>query len=418
MTSQLEIIGTILFGIAVAHTFLANSIRRFGDRFAEGSVLENLFHFLGEVEVVFGLWAALFVVCVWTLASKTEAIIFLENRSFAEPLFVFVIMVVCSTRPILEAAKSCLGLLAALIPGDRTIVRLFILLFVTPLLGSFITEPAAMTVAALILRDEFFSKSQSQVFKYACMAVLFVNISIGGTLTPYAAPPVLMVASTWQWDLNFMLTHFGWRAVLACLINSILMTWFFSRHIKSIKLQRDSSKKVPHWVTFIHLAFLVFLVINHQYEVIVIGAFLFFLGFVEVSQEYQSELQLKPGLLVAFFLGGLVILGKVQGWWLEPLIRDLKAFEMFSGALVLTSITDNAALTYLGAQVPNLSDSLKYALVAGAVVGGGMTVIANAPNPAGYSIFLSTFGRQGIHPLKLALGAVVPTLVAAIVFWI
>jgi hypothetical protein len=56
---------------------------------------------------------------------------------------------------------------------------------------------------------------------------------------------------------------------------------------------------------------------------------------------------------------------------------------MYFGATALTAITDNAALTYLGSLVEGVSDQLKYALVAGAVSGGGLTVIANAPNPAG-----------------------------------
>ena len=57
---------------------------------------------------------------------------------------------------------------------------------------------------------------------------------------------------------------------------------------------------------------------------------------------------------------------------------------LFFGAAALTAITDNAALTYLGSLVEDISDQSKYSLVAGAVAGGGLTVIANAPNPAGF----------------------------------
>jgi hypothetical protein len=45
-------------------------------------------------------------------------------------------------------------------------------------------------------------------------------VSIGGTLTSYAAPPVLMLASAWQWDSGFMLAHFGWKAAVAVLVNA------------------------------------------------------------------------------------------------------------------------------------------------------------------------------------------------------
>lgn len=122
---------------------------------------------------------------------------------------------------------------------------------------------------------------------------------------------------------------------------------------------------------------------------------------------------------MGFFLAGLVTLGSLQEYWLRPLISDLNGSMMFFGAIGLTAITDNAALTYLGSLVEGLSPDLKYALVAGAVTGGGLTVIANAPNPAGIGILQTSkaFGSEGISPLGLFLGALVPTLVAVICFW-
>ena len=85
------------------------------------------------------------------------------------------------------------------------------------------------------------------------------------------------------------------------------------------------------------------------------------------------------------------------------------------GATVLTAFNDNAAITYLATLVPNFTDSLKYAVVAGAVTGGGLTVIANAPNPAGQSI-LSRYFEDGVAPLSLALGAFVPTVIVLLCF--
>jgi Na+/H+ antiporter NhaD/arsenite permease-like protein len=85
-------------------------------------------------------------------------------------------------------------------------------------------------------------------------------------------------------------------------------------------------------------------------------------------------------------------------------------------ATALTAITDNAALTYLGSLVEGTSDAFKYALVAGAVTGGGLTVIANAPNPAGYSILKDHFRDESISPLWLLVAATPPTVVAIIAF--
>jgi predicted cation transporter len=128
---------------------------------------------------------------------------------------------------------------------------------------------------------------------------------------------------------------------------------------------------------------------------------------------------LREGLLVGFFLAGLVTLGSLQEYWLRPLISSLSGSQLYYGATALTAITDNAALTYLGSLVAGIGPDLKYALVAGAVSGGGLTVIANAPNPAGVGILQTAkaFGTEGISPLGLFLGAFVPTLVAIVCFW-
>lgn len=125
---------------------------------------------------------------------------------------------------------------------------------------------------------------------------------------------------------------------------------------------------------------------------------------------------MREGLLVAFFLAGLVVLGGQQQWWLQPLLTSMGSNTVFYGAAVLTAFTDNAALTYLGSLVAGLSDDFKYALVAGAVTGGGLTIIANAPNPAGIAILRGHFNDATIHPLGLFLAALPPTIIAALAF--
>jgi Na+/H+ antiporter NhaD/arsenite permease-like protein len=146
------------------------------------------------------------------------------------------------------------------------------------------------------------------------------------------------------------------------------------------------------------------------------GLFLFFMGFASAYPQFQDRLILREGLLVAFFLAGLVVLGGQQQWWLEPLLTGMDATTVYFGATALTAVTDNAALTYLGSLVPGLSDEFKYALVAGAVTGGGLTVIANAPNPAGFAILRGHFEDESIHPVGLLLAALPATLVAVMAF--
>jgi hypothetical protein len=273
-----------------------------------------------------------------------------------------------------------------------------------------------MTLAALMLRDSVFSARVSERLKYATLGVLFVNISIGGTLTPFAAPPVLMVASTWQWDLSFMLQTFGWKAAIAVLVNAVLVTLFMRRELLSLGEPAVARLTVPPIMVAIHLVFLLAIVLFAHHPVVFMGLLLFFIGFASAYAVNQDRLILREALLVAFFLAGLVVLGGQQSWWLQPLLMGLSADAVFYGATALTAITDNAALTYLASLVPGLSDEFKVAIVAGAVTGGGLTVIANAPNPAGVAILKGKFDEGVVSAGKLLLAAIPPTIVAAMAF--
>lgn len=418
--TTVEVFATICFVLAIFHTFSVKWFYSLARRYPEGSVGENIFHLLGEIEIVFGLWAGIFLIFLGVTNGFANTVSYLEVLDFTEPTFVFVIMAVCSTRPILSAASWIIERISLLLPFKPQVSFYISCLTLGTLSGSLITEPAAMTVTALILLDRFYAQGISPQLKYATIGLLFVNISIGGTLTPYAAPPVLMVASKWNWDLSFMLINFGWKAIVATMISTAVIVFRFRKELSRVPWEKKSSQsieKIPGWVFVTHFIFLGLIILSSHYMVVFVGIFLFFLGLVAVTNEYQKDVKLREGLLVGFFLGGLVVLGSPQRWWLEPLLTSLDTFPLFLGSLLLTAITDNAALTYLGAQVPNLSEVLRYALVAGAVSGGGLTVIANAPNPAGYGILRSSFGDNGISPLMLFIHSLFPTTVAALCFW-
>jgi Na+/H+ antiporter NhaD/arsenite permease-like protein len=285
-----------------------------------------------------------------------------------------------------------------------------------PLLGSFITEPAAMTLGALILKEHFYSKNISNKFKYGIIGALFVNVSIGGAMTPFAAPPILMVAAKWNWDLMFMLNTFAWRTALAVFTNSLILTIIFRKELIKIKNLNIKQNNTPFFILFIHLILLIGLIFFVHDLIIFLGIFVIFLGIASSYDQFQNKLILKEAFLVSLFLTGLVILGGQQKWWLQPLLNKLSPDQIYYAATALTAITDNAALTYLGSLVDGLSDQFKYALAAGAITGGGLTVIANAPNPAGYSILSKNFYGNTISPLYLFLAALGPTIVAIICY--
>jgi putative Na+/H+ antiporter len=332
------------------------------------------------------------------------------------------VMVVAASRPVLEAVRRLIAAVAGAMPLRTNLAQVWLGLALVPLVGSLITEPAAMTLAALILAPQIFRQGIPEWLKYGALGVLFVNVSIGGTLTSYAAPPVLMVATTWQWSTPFMAATFGWKACLAVLINATAIVFMLRSHIPdSLPGDGETAGKevrIPLIVTLIHLLFLVAVVLLAHHPVLFLGIFLFFIGYTHAYARYQNPLILKEGLLVGFFLAGLVLLGGMQQWWLQPIVSSLRPTALFFGALGLTAITDNAALTYLGSLIVGMSDQAKYMLVAGAVAGGGLTVIANAPNPAGVALLRKGFDDESISAGGLLLGALPATAVAALFFFL
>ncbi|UXI70379.1 putative Na+/H+ antiporter [Tahibacter amnicola] len=412
--SRVEWIAALLFALALLHTFSTKAFQALAHR---GRRHAGMWHLLGEVEVVFGFWAIVLLLVMAFFQGSKAAVDYAESRQYTEPLFVFVIMVVAASRPVIAFVQSLVEKLARLAPVRDGIAQLWLALTLVPLAGSLITEPAAMTLAAMILVPLIFRADIPERPKYAVLGVLFVNVSIGGTLTSYAAPPVLMVASAWQWDTAFMARTFGWKAAVAVLINATLVTGFVRRHLRdSTEQPVESSAPVPLTVSLIHLAFLAAIVAFAHHPVIFVWVFLSFLGYAQAYERHQSPLILKESLLVGFFLAGLVVLGGMQQWWLQPIVSSLSPLLLFFGALGLTAMTDNAALTYLGSLISTITEPAKYMLVAGAVAGGGLTIIANAPNPAGVALVRRGFADESVGALELLLGALPPTAVAALLF--
>ena len=532
-----NLVGTLIFLLAIAHTFLTGRFREISHRLKQAherrieegtaplrsvSHASRLLHFLGEVEVVFGLWAIPLLLSVVYFFDWPTAVDYVSHTvNYTEAMFVVVIMTLASTRPILKLSEAAMSHIARLFGGSLT-AWWFTILTLGPLLGSFITEPATMTICALLLVRKFYRLEPSPTLKYATLGLLFVNISVGGTLTHFAAPPVLMVAEPWGWGTGYMALNFGWKAALGIVISNSFY-WFFLRkqlaalrdkfevraleqeilttqmpretveraidaavaeieaewgpvgrevdglvyrfvaevkqrlrqsvlqELASLKVDPDLAERafeqrfeeiklyrfqrelphllppeqrapftdpawdqredpVPAWVTLVHVAFMGWTIFNAHHPALFVAGLLFFLGFAAVTADYQNNIDLKAPLLVGFFLGGLVTHGGVQGWWIEPALSGLGELPLALTATVLTAFNDNAAITYLSTLVPGFTEGLKYAVVAGAVTGGGLTVIANAPNPAGQAI-LKDYFDNGVRPAGLFKAAIVPTVI-------
>ncbi len=446
-----NLVATVIFLCAIIHTFLTAKFRHWAHEVEHAHAKEvaarrekeettdydedgrpdevsfkgQILHFLGEVEAVFGIWVLVLLVALTVEKGWETVISYIDHGvNYTEPMFVVVIMAMASSRPVLRFARLCLATIASI--GKKSIAAWWLsILIVGPVLGSFITEPAAMTIAALLLARQFYDLKPSPKFAYATIGLLFVNISVGGTFTHFAAPPVLMVAGPWGWDMAYMFEHFGWKALIGIIVSTVTYYVIFRKEFAVMedraKQEQSQTAKVrdgepvPAWITFVQLAFMAWTVFVAHHPAMFIGGFLFFLAFAQATAHHQAKIDLKPPLLVGFFLAGLVTHGGLQGWWIEPVLKSLGEIPLFTGATILTAFNDNAAITYLATLVPGFTEQLEYAVVAGAVTGGGLTVIANAPNPAGQSI-LQRYFPEGVSPMGLAAGAIFPTLVMSACF--
>jgi hypothetical protein len=446
-------VATAIFLLAVLHTFLAGPISRYAHKletshqerivregrtadakpFANAkddvSVVAKILHLLGEVEAIFGIWLLPLMLAVMVFYSFHDFASFVDYKvDYKEALFVVIIMAMAHTRPVIRFAERCLRFLARGLGTNSPASWWVAILIVGPLLGSFITEPAAMTISAIMLSRMFYRFNPSENLKYGTIGLLFVNVSVGGTLTHFAAPPVLMVAEQWGWGMKFMFLNYGWKAAIGIILSTVGYYYVFkaqfanlNHKVKSVSNygRPDGEEPVPNWIIACVLCFMAWTVATAHHPPLFLGGFLFFIAFYMSTKTWQGGLDIRAPMLVGFFLAALVTHGKLQQWWIEPVLSSLKPVTLFLGATGLTAFNDNAAITYLASQVPEFANNpaLQHAVVFGAVTGGGLTVIANAPNPAGQSLLAGFFGESGISPLKLLLGAIPPTIIVGLCFW-
>jgi hypothetical protein len=476
-----------MFFCAIVHTFLSSKFLSKAHRWEHEQAekirhgLANpqsvhygaeLFHFPGEVEVIFGLWAIALIVAIIGFHDWTTFVDYISTQvNFTEALFVVVIMTLAGTRPVLKVSELAMQKIADLLGGSLT-AWWFTIFTLVPLLGSLITEPAAMTISAMLLsrfgwkavlgilvanglyfavfRKELVSlqhdfalqalkdKTQTELLKRRDQEAEIDRIG------PEANQELGFRLAV-ERRLDQIVEHVKARLEAEYLpglmkpgADQDLVREAFEKRLEEIKLRRirrdmpgllpagerppfidpDWARRddpVPAWIIAVHVVFMVWTIASAHYPELFVPGLLFFLGFAQVTPPFQNRINLKPPLLVGFFLGGLVAHGGVQGWWIEPVLGNLAEVPLMLCATILTAVNDNAAITFLSTLVPGFTDGFKYAVVAGAVAGGGLTVIANAPNPAGLSILKKHF-ENGVSPAGLFNAAIIPTAVLWLFF--
>ncbi|MEC7838716.1 MAG: putative Na+/H+ antiporter [Chlamydiota bacterium] len=432
-----NLMSLILFACAIIHTFIAPKINALSNQLRQYNIDNNkeiidsfgveILRFMGEVEVIFGIWVVPLLIAMTLQYDWITALHYLSSRDYTEPTFVVVIMALASSLPVVRLAENVMKYIARL--GGQSVQAWWLcILILGPLSGSLITEPGAMTISSMLLAKQFYNLGPSRKLAYSTLGLLFVNVSVGGVFTSFAAPPVLMVSKVWGWDTPFMFSNFGLKAALGILISTIVYYFVFRKELQSLEEKRQQNvsseqkaiqqeQKIPFWISLTHLTILAWMVVHSHYPVMFIGSFLIFIGFHKATLPYQSSLSLKTPVLVGFFLAGLVVHGSLQAWWITPVLGKASCAALMFMSTVLTAFNDNAEITFLASLIPTFSDAMKYAVVAGAVTGGGLTVIANAPNPLGQAL-LGKFFRGGVHPVNLFLSALIPTLIVGACFWL
>lgn len=433
--STFHLIALIIFVLAIIHTLCVYKVNEWAKRLEAKQKPEEqgkgffvqILYFLSEVEVVFAFWAIFLFIAIIGFYGWTIGLEYINTRDYTEPLFVVVILAMASTRPIVHAAEYTIHWIARGLGGSLSAWWL-VLLTVGPLLGSLITEAAAMTLCALLLSRQFYQYSPSAKFAYATLALLFVNISVGGVLTDFASPAVLVLAHCWEWSITDMFFDFGWKAAIGIVISNMLYWIYFRKELWEMDARRSASgvhknysskgkeAPIPLWITIVHILFMGWIVVVSHYPAIFIASFLFFIGFHQATRSHQDSIRLARPLMIGLFLAGLVIHGGLQGWWVVSILDGLSPLSVMGVAIALTGFNDNAAISYLSTLVPNWGEIYEYAVFTGVIAGGGLTVIANAPNPAGYAI-LKRYFEKGIKPLSLLLAALIPTLILYAVFY-
>ncbi len=444
-----NLFATAVFVCAVVHILFSTKFLKLGAKLRSdqeftikigktvpsGAILRADFALmLGKVEVIFGIWAIVLGMGIVVFADWATLVDYIEHKvNFTEPVFVTVVMVISLSRPILKIVQTEMERLVDSF-GGSTVTWWFFILTILPILGSFVTPVVSISLASYLLAKKLYSLEPSRKLAYGSMSLLFVNISAGASLSHFALPSVQMVAVPWDWDLSFMIANFGWKAVVAILINNLIFVFIYRKDFEDLSpssyfikkqlnrpqkqinsLWNDRETEIPLWITMAHVLFLIWTLLNAHYPKLLIGGLLFFLGFIQLTKKFQYQIEMKAPICVGFFLAGALFHGSFQTWWIEPILHSLAEMPLLLGVAALSAFIDNASITYASTLLPGFYDGLKYAVVAGAISGGGLTVLAHSANIVGHSK-LNEFFKEGISQWKVFSHAILPTFIVVLCF--
>lgn len=446
-TQPENLLFTLIFLLAVIHSFVAplllkaasKRIRRHEmpiDPVAGGSKSEipkrtghfsketffwEMVYFFGEIEVVFGLWAIpLLLSMVWFFDWDTP-VAYIKSNHYTEAAYLFVSMAIAATYPVIrfveQVSEKVMGWFE-----DTPLTWWMTLLTLGPLFASYLKDTSMMTIVAILLMRHFYIFRPPLKLALATQSLLFVNMGVAGSLTSVASPTALLVSGPWGWDTGFMFFTFGWKAMVGIITVNVVYWFLFresfaalNRKAKTMFLQKVEVVDVPFWVTGVHLAFLVWVILTNNEPALYLGAFVLFLGFYQATHPYQIALSLRVPILIAFFVASLELHASLQGWWAEAFLESFKEQVLPFVALVLTTICHNSMVVYLATFVPHLTDRAKEAYFSGAIAASGLTLISSGANLIGYKVLSQAFDEP-IAPSTIFIYSFLPTFIMLAIF--
>lgn len=395
------------------------------------STVARLVHVLAEGEGGPPIWTLILFVIGIILIGYENMKGYLESVNIAEPMFVGGMVLVASTKPVLDASERIIMFLAQKLPLPGLLGFFAVTLTLGPLLGSFITEPAAMVVVVSLVMRQVKGRHLTRRFLYLLLGVICTNVSVGGALTPIAAPAIVVIADSVGWDIAFTMQNFGPKAILTVLTTTTVVVIIpYWRTLAGMDFhagmngngdfhKHDLPENKAAWKKALALSINVgiiglMIVFSHTPVMMLLTLFLFYI-FHDVFHAYHSPMKFMDGFRVAAFLYGILALGTLQRWWIEPLIHELDDGTLYFSIAGLTTIMDNALLTYLVSLVEGIEQSLLILIVWAALAAGGALLPANAPNPIAKVEMQTIFPNQEPSMVQWFINALPSTIIALVI---
>lgn len=428
--SKTLLIGSgFIFLLAIIHTFLTPKLFFLSERFrhkqlifTESSkkyyMLSELIGILSKVEIVFFVWAIPLFFLFWISEGFKLTITYFDTRNYSFPIYIMTIVVLTTSKPIIDFADRILTFLAKLGPNTPK-MWWWALLLGSPLIACLVKEPGAMIIGSTLLLRKFYYLTPSRSFRYATMGLLFSNISMGGLLTPVSSRAFMLVQSSLNWKPGFLLAQFSWKAFIAIILSTTIYYVIFRKEFdklpSTVRDRINFKYAIPWWISATHILFLAAILWIKPASVILAAFFVLFLLFHKMTVFYQNPLHLDKMALLGLFYTGVLIHGDLQGKWISLIMEKLPGLGVLIVSFILSACMDNSIAHYLAMNVTSSSDCYRYLVVAGVTAAGGLTLLANSANLLGYTVLKTSF--LSISFVKLFYYGLTPSLVALTIFW-